>query len=643
MYIRRQTIFLFLLFAVFRSLAQQPETDKKLPARILILLDESSSMVENWGANKPRYKAAGEVILHLMDSIYTIDPDVEFGLRVFGHQFTVPEHNCYDTRREVMFSKDNRTQMMLRLADIHPLGVTPIAYALKEAAENDMTDETRYAYSIVLITDGGESCGGDICDVVKKLLEKKIYFKPYIVSLVDYAPLRTEYACLGHYLQATTEKEMVTTIDSIVKAFTPALTLTPKQYQKFIETGVPPAISSIPVPRISSSPRVEVTKTINVPSVITAPEPPPHVSINTIAFSLQRPLPGASYVPPYFAPVRIPGVVLPARAPELIPAINTKQPKPVIIANTKQDITPKTIEGTIAQPPVPKPVPLPPAPKPKPVVVAPKPKPKTVAVTTPPKKEEKFIPYGISSTDAKETIVEIFLEDGKGNFFSSTPQMAFIDPHTGNTVKTFYRTLDGNRYPDPQNVPPGTYNLMFLKSKRVAKGIVIEANKHNDVILTLHNGSLSFAYPNPDRPVSEFTAIVTHREMGGKQIKQNCTAVLEYEPGNYHISVNTMPPKEFNVDLDLDNETVIPIPEPGYIQFTNTNPLGKVQLYCVLGDQFLKFYTMDISGAPGTQKLQLLPGLYKVHFPKNAKMPTLSESVLDFRVDSNQTTELEIK
>ena len=29
-------------------------------------------------------------------------------------------------------------------------------------------------YSLILITDGGESCDGDICSVVEKLLKKKI-------------------------------------------------------------------------------------------------------------------------------------------------------------------------------------------------------------------------------------------------------------------------------------------------------------------------------------------------------------------------------------------------------------------------------------------------------------------------------------
>src|ERR1051325_10493241 len=66
MRIRYIVIFLFLVSWSLQALAQK-EAEKKLP-RILILLDESSSMLEKWDGNTPRYKAAGKIILSLMDS-----------------------------------------------------------------------------------------------------------------------------------------------------------------------------------------------------------------------------------------------------------------------------------------------------------------------------------------------------------------------------------------------------------------------------------------------------------------------------------------------------------------------------------------------------------------------------------------------
>ena len=164
----------------------------------------------------------------------------------------MPEHDCHDTRNEVPFSKDNRTQMALRLADMHPLGVTPIAYSLQQAAENDLTDEAHYAYSIILITDGGESCNGDICEVVKTLIAKKVYFKPYIISLVDYAPLKTEYSCLGDYLQVTNEKEIPKAVGTIVEAYRPMLTLSKEEYKQ-IQTILanPPSVLKVNIPAVT--------------------------------------------------------------------------------------------------------------------------------------------------------------------------------------------------------------------------------------------------------------------------------------------------------------------------------------------------------------------------------------------------------
>src|SRR5207245_1578115 len=102
-------VFLFLSFPSFAQPAITPEGMKQ--PRILILLDGSSSMLQPWGKDLVRFSAAGKVVLSLMDSIYKVNNQVEFGLRVYGHQSPAQENNCTDTRQEVMFSKNNLTQM----------------------------------------------------------------------------------------------------------------------------------------------------------------------------------------------------------------------------------------------------------------------------------------------------------------------------------------------------------------------------------------------------------------------------------------------------------------------------------------------------------------------------------------------------
>src|ERR1700677_2500669 len=107
---RRFIFTLSAIFCVHNGFAQL-QKGEIVQSRILILLDESSSMVQSWAGGKEKYKAADEIILKLMDSVYAVNNQVEFSLRVFGHQSSVPENNCYDTKNEVPYAKDNKVQM----------------------------------------------------------------------------------------------------------------------------------------------------------------------------------------------------------------------------------------------------------------------------------------------------------------------------------------------------------------------------------------------------------------------------------------------------------------------------------------------------------------------------------------------------
>jgi sugar lactone lactonase YvrE len=213
----------FTLFFFLFATSLKAQSDRKQP-RILIVLDESSSMSLPWIENKQRVTAAKELILSIMDSVYSVNPNVEFALRAFGEQYNVRENNCNDTKLEVTFSKSNRTQMSLRLDDLHPLGVTPIAYSLKEAGETDMSDQVLYYYGLILITDGEESCNGNLCDVIKNFVNNKINYKPYIINLSGEVKLKDVYDCMGNYLQATKQEDIPRTAGIIKEHFKPELT-----------------------------------------------------------------------------------------------------------------------------------------------------------------------------------------------------------------------------------------------------------------------------------------------------------------------------------------------------------------------------------------------------------------------------------
>ncbi len=783
-------VFLLSLFCTYISFAQ-PKSDLT-QSRILILLDESSSMIQKWPSGKEKYKAADELIMRLMDSIYAINSQVEFSLRVFGHQYTVEQNNCYDTKNEVPFSKDNRTQMSLRLEDIHPLGVTPIAYALMQAAKYDLVDEDHNAYSIILLTDGGESCGGDICEVMKKLMKYKIYFKPYIVSLEDDPSLKVTYSCMGDYLQVTKDADMPKAVSTIVTAFRPLLKITKTDYKE-IQTiaATAPSVLKVTIPEIkvpepevkkapTESPQPKPVKTIADTAVTVATKPKDTVAKPVTKIKVDLPpaklpseniarLPVNGYKPFYTAiptpktlneaalpPVNI---VAPATADNIdymplaegkpfsigtpamknikavdLPTVNIVVPTEqehisgitlaiprqyAVEPHPSQNIKPVSplpvpeikIPPTLAEestarlalsqptsfatgtPNLAKPHQLQPDIKLPPVVIdtpkAPKNKTENIArlplapfrhlqilivieeksivpVKLPPlpplkidlpkvaiKAPEKEIPgqpkraeYTVDShEDAKETTVEVYLTDGKGKFFSSTPQMLLLDPATKNIVKTFYRTVDASGNPDPiTTLPNGTFNIALSARRSLeVSNVKIEPNKKNKIMVIVHPASLSFEYEKaPNRPVTEFMARVIERNKSqGRVQDQKCTERLMYEPGNYHIMINTFPQTDRNVDLDF-NETVISIPQPGFVTFVTDGNIKTADLYKQEGDKMLKYVTLNLSD-PINKHRSILPGIYEVHFRKGPAGPLQKETVITFIIKTTVEQIIEIK
>jgi Ca-activated chloride channel family protein len=105
----------------------------------------------------------------LREALAWVPPDVQLGLRVYGHQDDRQLHNCRDTERLVQPGIGNRDQIRSAIATLEPRGQTPIAYALQQAALDlgSLSGER----AVVLLTDGNESCDGDAPAAARALQE----------------------------------------------------------------------------------------------------------------------------------------------------------------------------------------------------------------------------------------------------------------------------------------------------------------------------------------------------------------------------------------------------------------------------------------------------------------------------------------
>ena len=99
------------------------------------MLDASGSMEALWGT-ETRMEIAKKTLFNLVDSLEKTNPNIEVGLRVFGHQFHKSLNNCTDSKLEVPFAPNNAEKLKITLDWIKPNGHTPIAYSLIESAKD---------------------------------------------------------------------------------------------------------------------------------------------------------------------------------------------------------------------------------------------------------------------------------------------------------------------------------------------------------------------------------------------------------------------------------------------------------------------------------------------------------------------------
>jgi hypothetical protein len=204
--------FFGLILSAHYAQAQERKT------RILFILDASSSMTLEWNKDYTKFGVARNILLQVIDSVYALNNEVEFAVRVYGVDYPSQEKNCTDSKLVVPFNLQNTNQIKRSLNFIHPIGSSPIAYSLSQAAFNEINNANLYDYSIIFITDGGESCDGDICKTYLELLKNKVSVTPYIIGLDKNDILRSYYDCLGKYVDVLRTDDIPRAVKLIVDA-----------------------------------------------------------------------------------------------------------------------------------------------------------------------------------------------------------------------------------------------------------------------------------------------------------------------------------------------------------------------------------------------------------------------------------------
>jgi Mg-chelatase subunit ChlD len=227
------------------SLLQTGIERKGGPVNVLFLVDCSFSMKEKLsGADGAKMHAATQV---LEQALARIPSDINVGLRVFGQGSFLPGMDCQSTALLVPLGTGNRATMITKVRNLKPFGMTPLEYAIRQAAEDDFSD-SKGTKTLILITDGADTCGGDPCRFIRELPMLGIRVKVDIVGLVVRDKQGKEQLnCIaeqsgGKYYDANTAGQLIESVSTSVNKAISGQVLSPAHAKN---TETPPELQPI--------------------------------------------------------------------------------------------------------------------------------------------------------------------------------------------------------------------------------------------------------------------------------------------------------------------------------------------------------------------------------------------------------------
>ncbi len=199
---------LIALFPAFASAQDRPNT--------VLVLDASGSM---WGQidGVAKITIAQEVVTDLLQ---TFPADENLGLTIYGAR---TRGDCTDIQTVVEPGTGNRDRIASAVAAIKPLGKTPMTDAIIAAAE--ALRYTEDSATVILVSDGVETCNPDPCAAARLLEENGIGFTAHVIGFdVGSDPdALAQMQCIadetgGQFLTAANASELTSALEQVSKA-----------------------------------------------------------------------------------------------------------------------------------------------------------------------------------------------------------------------------------------------------------------------------------------------------------------------------------------------------------------------------------------------------------------------------------------
>ena len=179
-----------------------------------LILDASGSMWNKLEDDRYRIVAAKDVLTQFVGGLP--DGDLNVGLRIYGsQQDALSEGACDDTELFVPLAGLDKASLSQTVQAANALGATPIAKSLLAAADDFPADAQRRL--IILVTDGEESCGGDLQAVAEDLRDRGFEIDIRIIGFDLDAAAVESFAGVGTFENAENAEELAKALETAVE------------------------------------------------------------------------------------------------------------------------------------------------------------------------------------------------------------------------------------------------------------------------------------------------------------------------------------------------------------------------------------------------------------------------------------------
>lgn len=198
--------------------------------RVAIIIDGSGSMGQDLSGRRTnpiepiKVNVALDIAREAFGTLATDRPPMEISLMAFGLgerkdcasvDVLVPRRNSQEVGQVTLLNN--------ALARVRPNGMTPIAFALEEAARELRHEDPGAVSRIILITDGEETCRQDPCMVARSLGDNQFDVDVHLIGFATTAKDQEKLSCIceetgGQCFLAKNGEQLETALDAALDA-----------------------------------------------------------------------------------------------------------------------------------------------------------------------------------------------------------------------------------------------------------------------------------------------------------------------------------------------------------------------------------------------------------------------------------------